>query len=325
MAIFICHKCQTRQRVEDCVSTDDEGKLKCAECGAVVRRSSRTAGPDEGEPRSQRKTVKQKRRDETDDEPEERPAQRSKKKQRGGSGILVAAIAGGAAVLLLVVVGTGIFIYQSTRETAAVVHKEEPKPADGPFGGRPESVPPKDAATKGKPSPDSGKDPDVPAGWRFYKDRHQEFTVWLPQKGKFSDTRSPLQFQDGDSTLSISMTIIRVEQEGGPTYSLSSVQLPKLVKENNPAVFIKRFMASHQLEMKAAAQNELDIKHAAASVKEYVLQNASLQSRARIYVTKLGNRVTHILRAEVYGTKTQVEVPEAQIFLDSIKITPREN
>jgi len=268
------------------------------------------------------------RHEEGDDRREGRRKNRSRGKKKAGlSGIVIAAIVGGGALLLvavIAVIGTVLFLFGGKPEVVpAKPMVEGPVPAAVP--NQPPAIPqpppqPIAVAAKTDPAPPvplpiaTGNPQDVPPGWKQYAPSGAtSFSARIPLKGKSYEATKTISIKKFGA---MRIKIAHVDPEGGPSYTVGLLALPAVAASKvQPGDWMDLFRDAHIKETKGTLTKETDILQGKVAGKDYVVQNNQGVSRMRLYLAK-----ANVYRAEVAGTQAQVESPEAQMFLDSLKL-----
>jgi hypothetical protein len=271
-------------------------------------------------------------RDDEDFDREDRPKKRSKK--AGMSGLVIGAIIGGGVFLLVAILGViGIVIYLK-RSSEVVVAKVDQKalvqpavPGPGPVVPA-QPPPPVPAQPKKEPAPAepprvaTGNPEDVPPGWKFYRPIDRAFSAWIPERGKFYELQKNVFVKPGGI---MQLKLARLEQQEGLTFDFGVLILPLQMRKASPDEILELFRNMHVKEAKGTLVSETNIKQGKAIGKDYFIQSDNGLLRLRMFAAT-GEVFSSgaLYRAEVSGSKSQVESTDAQMFLDAFKLQSRD-
>ncbi len=163
----------------------------------------------------------------------------------------------------------------------------------------------------GSSGPAEGAKP--PAGWKEHAPRDNSFGVWIPEKVKSQSERERTSVVSGQR---LKFNLLVIEATDGQMFVIEEVIVPvalarKLKREELEDAFRDVLVS----ELGGKVTDDADVKMGQTPGKEYRIQAAKAQTRARVFVA--GNRVL-VLRAT--GTKEQVDGENAKILLESVRV-----
>jgi hypothetical protein len=153
-----------------------------------------------------------------------------------------------------------------------------------------------------------------PAGWKEHSAKDKSYTVWMPEKGKSNDVEQSVHL----SGTIMKVKVARLEQEGGLSYTASVLILPLKYRKINSAELLESIKDGYIKDSKAKISSEKEVKQGNLPGKEYVFESDTKFTRLRMFVSD-----GSIYRAEMAGTKEQVESADAGTFMDSFKLPTR--
>jgi S1-C subfamily serine protease len=150
-----------------------------------------------------------------------------------------------------------------------------------------------------------------PAGWKEHTSSNKVYVVWVPEKGKFSES----QRTTVRSGVRVTVNTVAVALPGGAAGTVEQLFIPANLKlTRDDLVALLRDVAISDAPG-AKVVREIDLKMGTFPGKEYLVERGASAARSRAFV--IGSNL-FLLRA--VGTRDQVEAADSATFLDSCRL-----